>query len=170
MDKHSIKQQDTSHTNIYSYSEKFRLLDVANDFVIVSKSVVVSGSTKEITEIVYRHFGFDMKNDMIDHIAIFDDINQIAHNGKRVKLCKREYSTKSSRERVNAITKPESTPGIILGSLTVKNALTGVQPRSSAASVSESPSSFILGRTERITYGRQKVVCAISIAQKPIVL
>ena len=32
MDKHSIKQQDTSHTNIYSYSEKFRLLDVANDF------------------------------------------------------------------------------------------------------------------------------------------
>ena len=48
-------------------------------------------STKEVTEIVYRHFGFDMKNDMIDHIAIFDDINQIAHNGKRVKLCKREY-------------------------------------------------------------------------------
>lgn len=32
MDKHSIKKQDTSHTNIYSYSEKFRLLDVANDF------------------------------------------------------------------------------------------------------------------------------------------
>ena len=32
MDKHSIKQQDTSHTNIYSYSEKFRLLDVASDF------------------------------------------------------------------------------------------------------------------------------------------
>lgn len=32
MDKHSIKKQDTSHTNIYSYSEKFRLLDVASDF------------------------------------------------------------------------------------------------------------------------------------------
>lgn len=32
MSKHSIKQQDTSHTNIYSYSEKFRLLDIASDF------------------------------------------------------------------------------------------------------------------------------------------
>lgn len=32
INKHSIKQQDTSHTNIYSYSEKFRLLDVASDF------------------------------------------------------------------------------------------------------------------------------------------
>jgi len=31
MDKHSIKKQDTSHTNIYSYAEKFRLLDVSND-------------------------------------------------------------------------------------------------------------------------------------------
>ena len=32
MSKHSLKDQDTSHTNIYSYGEKFRLLDVASDF------------------------------------------------------------------------------------------------------------------------------------------
>lgn len=32
MSKHSLKGQDTSHTNIYSYGEKFRLLDVASDF------------------------------------------------------------------------------------------------------------------------------------------
>ena len=31
MSKHSLKAQDTSHTNIYSYGEKFRLLDVASD-------------------------------------------------------------------------------------------------------------------------------------------
>lgn len=31
MNKHSIKKYDEQHTNIYSYSEKFRLLDVAND-------------------------------------------------------------------------------------------------------------------------------------------
>ena len=47
--------------------------------------------------------------------------------------------------------RPEITPGIMLGSFTLKKAWTGVQPRSSAASESESPSSVILGRTERIT-------------------
>ena len=31
MNKHSLKGQDTSHTNIYSFNEKFRLLDLAND-------------------------------------------------------------------------------------------------------------------------------------------
>ena len=76
--------------------------------------------------------------------------------------------TKSSRESVNAITIPEITPGIIFGNFTLKNACMGVQPRSRAASESESPSSLIRGRTFKITYGKQNVVCAISIAKNPM--
>ena len=41
---------------------------------------------------------------------------------------------KSSREMVNAIAKPLITPGSMVGMITLKSALMGLAPRSSAAS------------------------------------
>lgn len=53
MSKHSIKQQDVTHTNIYSYSEKFRLLDVASDFSNFIKNNY--GDVKYIRDIKETH-------------------------------------------------------------------------------------------------------------------
>ena len=59
-------------------------------FTLVNPDGTVS--TLQITEILNKHFGFELKNDMIGRITAFDDINQIAHHGKRIKLCKREFN------------------------------------------------------------------------------
>ena len=53
MDKHSLKKMDTSHTNIYSYSEKFRLLDVANSLGTFIKNNF--GEIRYIVDIQPQH-------------------------------------------------------------------------------------------------------------------
>ena len=57
-------------------------------------------------------------------------------------------------------------PGIISGSSTLKNALSGGQPRSIAASARDLSICCSLGSTCRITYGRQNVTWAMSIVRK----
>ena len=59
--------------------------------------------------------------------------------------------TKSSKDIVNAIIRPEKIPGIIWGSSILKNAFEGVQPRSIAASVREGSICLTLGITDNIT-------------------
>ena len=58
---------------------------------------------------------------------------------------------KSSSDNVNAIINPVIIPVEIDGSITLKNAFTGVQPRSIAASGKLGSVCFIFGITERIT-------------------
>ena len=46
----------------------------------------------------------------------------------------KKLTTKSSMDMVSAITKPENTPGMISGRITLKKPCIGVAPRSCAAS------------------------------------
>ena len=61
---------------------------------------------------------------------------------------------------------PVMMPGRISGISTRRNARIGVQPRSIAASGSERSICCSFGSTCKMTYGRQNVMCAISIVQK----
>ena len=74
--------------------------------------------------------------------------------------------TKSSIERVSDIKNPAKMPEDIFGKITLKNAFTGGQPRSSAASVSAPDVMRSFGSTFNMTYGRLKVICAISSVPK----
>ena len=56
---------------------------------------------------------------------------------------------------------PVTMPGMISGSTTLKKARTGGQPRSCAASKRFGFICRSFGRTDRITYGRQNVMCAM---------
>ena len=75
--------------------------------------------------------------------------------------------TKSSSESVKAMIMPVMMPGRISGTSTRKKARAGVQPRSIAASGSARSICCSFGSTCMMTYGRQKVMCAASIDQKP---
>ena len=97
--------------------------------------------------------------DILDHCkvdwkAINEEYDTSTASGRlyvNIKLSIAQDEADRTSERVKAIIIPEITPGIILGSFTLKNACTGVHPRSSAASKSESPSSLILGSIDKIT-------------------
>ena len=70
---------------------------------------------------------------------------------------------KSSIDIVNAISAPETMPGMICGTMTFVNARHGVAPRSIAASARFGSSERIFGITESMTYGIQNAICANSI-------
>ena len=59
--------------------------------------------------------------------------------------------TKSSSERVKAMMRPVTTPGMISGISTFINARSGVQPRSIAASGSERSICWSFGSTCKMT-------------------
>jgi len=65
---------------------------------------------------------------------------------------------------------PETMPGIISCMTTLKNAWAGVQPRSRAASRRSGSIWLSLGVTDRMTYGRLKVIWAMSRVTKPSTL
>ena len=62
---------------------------------------------------------------------------------------------------------PERMPGMISWMMTLKNACTGVQPRSSAASSRFGSSCPSFGITDRMTYGKLNVMCAMRSVVKP---
>ena len=65
---------------------------------------------------------------------------------------------KSSSDIVNASKNPDITPGNISGNTTLKNAMIGVAPRSSAASYVTLSVCLSLGITESMTYGILNVI------------
>ena len=73
-------------------------------------------------------------------------------------------------ESVNAMIMPVTMPGMISGSTTLKNARTGGQPRSCAASKRFGFIWRSFGRTDRMTYGRQNVMCAMMSDAMPRLL
>ena len=74
---------------------------------------------------------------------------------------------KSSKDIVKAMSAPDTTPGMICGTMTFHIACVGLAPRSIAASarLGSSPRSF--GMTLKITYGVQNAICASSMVKKP---
>ena len=68
---------------------------------------------------------------------------------------------------VNAISAPETMPGVICGTMTFVRAFHGVAPRSIAASARFGSSARIFGITDRITYGIQNAICASSMVTYP---
>ena len=88
--------------------------------------------------------------------------------GKVCKVPEVKYViTKSSIDKVNDNIAPVTMPDDICGRITLKKALTGVQPRSRAASYRLGLICRNFGNTEKITYGKQNVVCANTRVQSP---
>ena len=74
--------------------------------------------------------------------------------------------TKSSRLSVNASSAPATRLGFICGNRTSRNTCHSVAPRSRAASSSSLLNPASRDRTTSATNGKQKVICAIVIADK----
>lgn len=74
---------------------------------------------------------------------------------------------KSSKDKVNAIKVPETIPGKIQKSVTLKNAFMGVHPKSFAAYFKQGSILWSLGKTDKTTVGMQIVVCAKTKVKRP---
>lgn len=79
----------------------------------------------------------------------------------------KKVMTKSSSDMVTAIKNPDKIPGKMAGTITLSIACRSVAPKSYAASTMEKSNSSMRARIIKKTNGRQKVVCAAKIENKP---